>query len=560
MQNPQEEVTKELTETVAHELVMGPSGAEAGYKLTDTLTNIANLAKVSIEADAIPDEAKYHKTLGFSAYTSQEYSDAIYEYSVAISKAPNYIDAHFFRAKCFMEMKQFDKADKDYSRMLEIDPARVELKYDRSIARYKLGAYESALKDITTAIEWAGKDPATKTILSLYYFHQGCIHKKLGDYKAAITDFLHALELEYYDKYPIYLNCAEARISLQQYEKAINDCNFAMEFMDTNRWDAKIRLARIHCNLGIAQRELRQYDQAMDNFNKALKVCPDDAVTMVNRGLLHFNLSELEDACENFKTALSLNPNPTKILYLDTATYNTAYLTLGLTYVYLKIFDEARKVFEKLVTKGKKVAYPYLLDPNQPIQSPNNVHRYTLVAYKSIQSNPNEAREIITNGLALSRDSVTSDKDLQTEKGADEQSNSSAWLHAMLLQAQGLVDKYEGKGAEAKHNFQLAESSIPMGLERVLLYIYRAKVLYHWENYPAAQAVVELIQSVISKNPYAPRLPSKNSAHEQIESDQGNSANPSPTTSAQQLGTFSIYQTEPKSKTSNSDYEPPRPN
>ena len=55
--------------------------------------------------------------------------------------------------------------------------------------------------------------------------------------------------------------------------------------------------------------DLRQYQHAIDDFNKAISLKPKDAKLYYNRGIAYDNLGKLKRAIEDFNEAIRLKPD-----------------------------------------------------------------------------------------------------------------------------------------------------------------------------------------------------------------------------------------------------------
>ena len=65
-----------------------------------------------------------------------------------------------------------------------------------------------------------------------------------------------------------------------------------------------------------------KYQQAIVNFNQAIRLDPNNAKYYYNRGIAHGNLDQNQQALEDFDTAIRLNPN-----------YAEAYSNRGFVYM-----------------------------------------------------------------------------------------------------------------------------------------------------------------------------------------------------------------------------------
>jgi PGF-CTERM protein len=82
---------------------------------------------------------------------------------------------------------------------------------------------------------------------------------------------------------------------------AIEDFNKAIE-LDPNN-------AGAYSNRGVAYDDLKQYERAVEDHNKAIKLNPNCAVAYANRGAAYDHLKQYEKAIEDYNKAIELDPD-----------------------------------------------------------------------------------------------------------------------------------------------------------------------------------------------------------------------------------------------------------
>ena len=137
---------------------------------------------------------------------------------------------------------------------------------------------------------------------------------------------------------------AGSSVNLPLFQKTLND---AMENFKARRLDIAEKLCRqclaifpghpgtVHL-LAITQFESGQLKQALNNFDRALKITPNAPDILNNKGLALKKLDRLKEAEVCFRRSLSINPNNPEALN-----------NLGNTYATLGKTDDARDCFEK---------------------------------------------------------------------------------------------------------------------------------------------------------------------------------------------------------------------
>jgi tetratricopeptide (TPR) repeat protein len=125
---------------------------------------------------------------------------------------------------------------------------------------------------------------------------EGLKKAQAGEVEAAVKLFDQSLALK--DDYPVRQSRGMARSLLRQYEDAIADFTKAISFNPQAR---KSYLSR-----GIARKKLTDYDGAMADFSKALALDARQPEVLYNRALVYELLEQPDKACEDYKKALAM--------------------------------------------------------------------------------------------------------------------------------------------------------------------------------------------------------------------------------------------------------------
>jgi spermidine synthase len=126
-----------------------------------------------------------------------------------------------------------------------------------------------------------------------------------------------------------YNSSGTAYAKLGQYQRAIEDFNQAIRLEPDD--------ALAYNSRGFAYNQLGQYQLAVKDFNQAIRLEPDDALAYNSRGFAYNQLSQYQLALDDFNKAISLQPD-------DVAAYNNrgvAYTQLGQYQLALDDFNKA---------------------------------------------------------------------------------------------------------------------------------------------------------------------------------------------------------------------------
>jgi len=151
--------------------------------------------------------------------------------------------------------------------------------------------------------------------LSRLEFQNAVPLMKEKKYKEALP-YLNA-SLKNYKNLNTYLERASAYCKLKEFDKAIADCNSAIQMEPLNR-DGFIERAHVY-------HTMRKEDLAIADLDKAVELDPKSALAYNNRAWSYASLGQYEKAIEDCNRALALKPD----LHLALDTRGLSYHLLG---------------------------------------------------------------------------------------------------------------------------------------------------------------------------------------------------------------------------------------
>jgi tetratricopeptide (TPR) repeat protein len=95
---------------------------------------------------------------------------------------------------------------------------------------------------------------------------------------------------------------------------------------------------------GIEHSQKGSYDQALQDFNQALKAKPNDAGILTYRGMVSYAKGQGEQALKDFDQAINADPK-----------FGRAYYQRGMVYESMNRFDKALKDLMQAKSLGYKV-------------------------------------------------------------------------------------------------------------------------------------------------------------------------------------------------------------
>ena len=138
-----------------------------------------------------------------------------------------------------------------------------------------------------------------------------------------------------------YLNRGDAYYNLKQYEKAIEDYNKTIELDPEN--------VIAYGRRGDAYGRLKQYESAIINYSKAIDLDPEYAPAYNNRANILYTTRQYEKAIEDYSKTIELDPGN-----------DTVYSNRGLAYSGLEQYEKAAADYNKAIELAPEDAYHYV--------------------------------------------------------------------------------------------------------------------------------------------------------------------------------------------------------
>ncbi|CAD8124907.1 unnamed protein product [Paramecium sonneborni] len=242
-----------------------------------------------------------------------------------------------------------------------------EISYEITKHLYNQGLFNLAIQYINLAIE---KDQNNQDYIilkakltaninnpqkALDYIEQNIHVKQNNPYYFSIKGYLLLQQnkineaLEFFDKtlkiYPyeseILTYSAECLQKLGRFNESLERCNRSIQIKP---------LASSYNQKGITLKEMKRREEALDNYNLAIKMNPKEPLFYYHKGLLLFETSHYNNALQQYEIALQLNPELYLCLIEKCRTLNK-----------LKLKNQALKVFEKVSQMSHQPQYSIYL-------------------------------------------------------------------------------------------------------------------------------------------------------------------------------------------------------
>ncbi len=301
------------------------------YTIAETQVVASNfdIASEYVEAvieniDAVPGEiqSEIYYNAGFLHGELGQYSEAIDDYTRAISLEPDDPLAFVNRGIIHDYAGDLEAAISDYETAIEIDPRNYYAFNNRGIAYRGLGELERSIEDYDRAV-MLGLNPVVGLT------NRGNVYSDLGETDSAIRDYDQAIDLD-----PTYvdavINRGVAHRESGDPRRAIEDYNRAIVLTPDE--------AAPYGHRGNAYMDLAEFENAIASYDEAIARQPDDTFGYFARGAAYAALGEVERAIEDFDQSIALDQD-----------HLVVYVARGQEYAYLGDFEQAVADFDYVI-------------------------------------------------------------------------------------------------------------------------------------------------------------------------------------------------------------------
>jgi tetratricopeptide (TPR) repeat protein len=224
---------------------------------------------------------------GNQKFKQQKLAEALADYRKAIESDKNFGKAYHNLGNVQFVLQDYENALKNFNKAIEITPKDCEPYCSRGAMYYALKKYKDALADLDKAIELNSNYP-------IAYYERGSLYFSLGKKEDACQDWKQATALGYGQAYKKLKENCEGIVTIPELrevttpKKALNPTN-----------------SKEYTISGEHKVELRQYEAAILDFNKAIELDPTNGEAYFGRGSAKFALHDNTAACQDWKKALS---------------------------------------------------------------------------------------------------------------------------------------------------------------------------------------------------------------------------------------------------------------
>lgn len=356
---------------------------------------VAAYAAVAANAQINTDQVMQ---VGRNALYFEDYMLSIQYFNQVIGAKPYLAHPYFYRALAKLNLDDYQGAIEDATTAIEHNPFITDAYELRAVAQQNLGNYEKAVADYDHVLKTL---PENRGIL----FNKALALEDMEDYDAAGETFETLLRLhKNFDNG--YIGRARLRLENGDTVGALDDVDHALK-LNKNAVNAYLIRADVAIN------SHRDFAQALEDMNEAIKLQPKYAGFFINRAFLRHNLDDYYGAMSDYDYAIQLDPQN-----------HVAYYNRALLLAEVRDFDKAlldldrviqlrgvdyRALYNRAIIRKEKRDFRGALDDIQQVIDayPQLAAGYFLRSEIKRDMGDNTAKADFDRSMALAKQSVS---------------------------------------------------------------------------------------------------------------------------------------------------------
>lgn len=244
-------------------------------------------------------------------------ADAVRDFSTVIQKQPAFIAAYYFRADAYFRMRKDDSALKDYTRIINANPVYVAATdtaetgrnkghrqfYDESLVTVadvhvlrsmifsNQGKYDAAYDDLAKAIALDPKDSDARLV-------RAELARRRRKFEQTVEDCTHVIR-HAPTNYRAYDLRSKAYEMMRQPDRAIEDLS-KMIVQSRGGPEGYLLRAQLYSRL-------EKWDKAIADYGAVSKTLPQDEAILVLRGNCYMKVGKFQSAIDDYTSAIALD-------------------------------------------------------------------------------------------------------------------------------------------------------------------------------------------------------------------------------------------------------------
>jgi tetratricopeptide (TPR) repeat protein len=326
--------------------------------------------------------AEEYADCGLTYLKTGNIDKAIECFNEAIRLNPNHAIAYKNRGNAYIRMDNFEKAIENYTKAIQCDPGFAVAYHNRGNAYSHVGNLDNAIADYTRLIELNPNEGDSYVLRGSTYYDKGDRWKAIDDFTKAIG-LNPSYALAYFNRGNVYGTTAYSDKAIEDYVKAIG-CG-----MGDN--------AVVHYKLGCEYSGVGKHDKAIECFDRAILLNPNDMAAYFSRGNAYLETGYVGEAIKNYNVVIKRDPNYTKNNPVDSG---KVYYKRGVAY------DKMGKAVEAADNFNKAIELYSEMIKHKP-DEPDNAFIYHLRAEAYYATSKiNKAIEDCENEIRLDRNNM----------------------------------------------------------------------------------------------------------------------------------------------------------
>lgn len=269
----------------------------AFLKQGDSKNAKARLLK-AIEKDANNSDA--FRQRGLLSYGSEQYTEALADFTVYLSFDSNNITALADLARCYLAVHDTLRGIKYFDEILLLNDSNNDILFEKALAWHNWTKHREAINTFTKVYAKNYK-PAS----SLFY--RGLNYEKLNDIAKASSDFKKAVQFGLSkEQLAQIVQIAERYFENGRYFYEKRQFLAALDYFNNSLllWEQSFNVWYLK---GLSHIEIEQYPEAQNALSKAIALEPNRELAWLNRGLAKFLDENYDDAIVDFDATLKLS-------------------------------------------------------------------------------------------------------------------------------------------------------------------------------------------------------------------------------------------------------------
>ena len=309
----------------------------------------------------------------------REYDKAEEDYQRSLEMNPENTRAYYFLGTIHAERENYDEALTAFQRVAELDPRNADVHENLGSVYFAMEEYDKAGEEFETAV---ALDPTNVEAL----FNLGTVQLIKGEPARAEAQFRRLLQLEIDDSTAtrVHMNLGGIYFTGRDYWRAVR------EYLATLALDSAHTEARF--NLGIAYRAQNALPEARRQFEKLLELEPDNIEVRNELGRVCAQTGDFQAAVREFERVL------------ESSRRNVFALAfLGRLYYELRRFEEAEVVLTDLLGVEPRNVNA-LVELGRVYGETRRYDRAVAEFKAALEAQPNDSRIYVLLGDALARE------------------------------------------------------------------------------------------------------------------------------------------------------------